>query len=69
MPQHLVNCEEFRTNYLRDEQMDEEDIVKAMENRIREQESGVYTGRYTKGDRILEMEAREQCLEQWWIGS
>ena len=57
MPQHLMNCEEFRTNYPREEQMDREDILKTMEDWIREQESGVYTERYLEGNGILEMEA------------
>ena len=64
----MMNHKEFRTNYPREKQIDREDIVKAMADQIRDQESGVYTRRYLEGDGILEMEAKEQCLEQWWIG-
>ena len=57
MPQHLMNHEEFRTNYPGEKQM-----YKAIADQIRDQESGVYTERYFKGSGIPEMKAEEQCL-------
>ena len=64
MPRHLMNHEESKTNYPREERGEREDTPKAMEyGIISRQESGVYTGADTDGDGIREVEARDQCLE------
>ena len=62
---HLINYEEFKTNYPREEIVEREDTWNVMEYRIiRRLESGVYTGGGINGDGIQEMEARERCLKQ-----
>ena len=67
MPRHLMNHEEFKNNYPREERGGREDTSKAVEyGTISRQESGVYTGGDTNGDGIQEMKARERCLEQRW---
>ena len=63
MPRHLMNHEEFTTSYPREKQMDREDLVRVITDQKLDQERGIYTRRYRKGNGILEMEALEQCLE------